>query len=69
MAQKGKRKPNFSYEERLCIVDEFGKNRSILSSKHSNTVTNTRKNAIWMDMTKKVNALNPKTTRTVQLVI
>ncbi|KAL9988924.1 hypothetical protein ACROYT_G003419 [Oculina patagonica] len=52
-----KRKPNFSVDEISVITESVQKNLETIQSKFTNTVTNKRKNEIWQQITKEVNAL------------
>ena len=62
-----KRKPNFSMNEMSVITDSVQKNLDIIQSKLTNNVTNKKKNQIWEEITKDVNAVG-KANRTVQEV-
>lgn len=52
-----KRKPNFSVDEISVITESVQRNLETIQSKFTNTVTNKRKNEIWKQITKDVNAL------------
>ena len=52
-----KRKPNFSINEMSVITDSVRKNLQIIQSKLTNNVTNKKKNQIWEEITKDVNAV------------
>ena len=62
-----KRKPNFSMNEMSVITDSVRKNLDIIQSKLTNNITNKKKNQIWEEITKNVNAVG-KANRTVQEV-
>ena len=62
-----KRKPNFSMNEMSVITDSVRKNLDIIQSKLTNNITNKKKNQIWEEITKDVNAVG-KANRTVQEV-
>ena len=62
-----KRKPNFSMNEMSVITDSVRKNLDIIQSKLTNNITNKKKNQIWEEITKDVNAAG-KANRTVQEV-
>ena len=52
-----KRKPNFSLPVVAIITEKYEENRSILTAKINNVVTNKRKNKIWESKTAAVNAV------------
>ena len=52
-----KRKPNFSVTEIATITENVQKHIDILHSKLTNTVTNKRKNDLWEEITRAVNAV------------
>ena len=54
---KRERKRNFSVDEIQLLTEEFEKNKDILESKLTNTITNKRKNNNWKDITQKINSL------------
>ena len=62
-----KRKPNFSVNEISVITESVVKNLNTIQSKLTNNVTNKKKNEIWEEITKDVNAVG-KANRTVQEV-
>ena len=56
-AEKRERKRNFSQDETRILREEFEIHKDILESKLTNTVTNSRKNAIWKSILDKINSL------------
>ena len=57
MENKRDRKRNFSMDETRILREEFEKNKDVLESKLTNTVTNSRKNEIWKAIVEKINSL------------
>ena len=62
-----KRKPNFSVSEIFATTENVQKNIDILQSKLTNAITNKKKNELWEDTTKAVNAVG-RDNRSVQEV-
>ena len=52
-----KRKPNFSVSEISAITESMQENLDILQSKLTNAITNKKKNQLWEEITKAVNAV------------
>ena len=63
-SQKQPRNRNWSTEEMEMLVELVAENYHFLYGKHSNTVTESRKSQIWLDISSKISALgvprNPK---------
>ena len=57
--KKKKNKPRFTSDELETLVTMYSKNASILTAKHSKTVTNSKKIVIWKTIANSVNAVNP----------
>ena len=55
--EKRDRKRNFSIDETRILREEFVKNKDVLESKFTNTVTNSKKNYIWKAIVEKINSL------------
>lgn len=65
----GTRNPNFSEAEIQILLDEVGKNRTVIFSKLSNIVTNNQKKKVWESICDKVNSVNTRRhVRTVEEV-
>lgn len=65
--KKRGRAANFSEAELTILGDEMAKNHKLLTSKHSDTVTNRRKQDLWQSITDSINAVS-ETRRTVKQV-
>jgi hypothetical protein len=55
--QRKKRKLNFTVSEINILTSKVEENLDIIQSKFTNSVTNQRKNKIWDNITKEVNAI------------
>lgn len=54
---KKKRKQNFTVPECTIILEQVERHLDIIRGKHSNAVTNARKQKAWQDITRSVNSL------------
>ena len=54
--KKSIRKPNFSHEEVLKLLDGVATNREMLMNKLSSEVTNKKKSAVWRFISTSVSA-------------
>ena len=52
-----KRKPNFSVNEIAVITENVEMNLATIQSKLTNNITNKKKNEVWEDITRAVNAV------------
>ena len=66
-AKARKRKPCFSVSEISATTDSVQENLDILQSKLTNAITNKKKNQLWEEITKAVNAVG-RANRSVQEV-
>jgi hypothetical protein len=55
--QRKKRKLNFTVTEIDTLTSKVHENLDVLQSKLTNAITNQRKNKIWDDVTKEINAI------------
>ena len=55
------RKNNFSADELICLRENYTKQREMLQSKFTNSLTNKMKNDAWKEITSSVNALGVET--------
>ncbi len=55
--QRKKRKLNFTVSEINILTSKVEENLDIIQSKFTNSVTNQRKNKLWDNITKEVNAI------------
>ena len=55
--QRKKRKLNFTVSEINILTSKVEENLDVLQSKFTNSVTNQRKNKIWDDITREINAV------------
>lgn len=66
---KRKRKPNWSQEEMLLLVNSISDRRLVVNGRFKPTLTHKDKKEAWMEITKNINGMNPLTTpRTVEEV-
>lgn len=68
MLESRKRKPFFTGTETLFLVEQFEKQKEILTAKFCSTETNRRKNEIWTEITVGLHLRNPNVKRTVREV-
>ncbi len=67
--EKRKRKPNWTKEENMVLLEEYGKPKNIFQSKFNPAVTNTLKHNMWQEITDKINVRNLALRRSVDEVI
>lgn len=65
---KKRRKPNWSQEETLLLVNIISDKRLILNGKFRPSLTHRDKREAWLAITSIVNGMNPLTQRTVEEV-
>ncbi|XP_023213532.1 myb/SANT-like DNA-binding domain-containing protein 4 [Centruroides vittatus] len=61
---KRHRKPNFTEQEKMIVLEEFEKCRNILHARSCDGVTTDRKQAAWQSIAEKLNSYNKAVKRT-----
>ncbi|KAJ8285184.1 hypothetical protein GJAV_G00023240 [Gymnothorax javanicus] len=56
MADKRSRKPNWTKEETMILLEEYNKRKHILRSKFNPAITSIKKQQMWLEIADKINA-------------
>ena len=59
-----KRGENFTYEQRMCLIEAVRNHEKVVEDKRSDTSTNKRKHAAWEDIAKRMSANFPERPKT-----
>lgn len=56
MAERKARKPNWSEEERVILLEEYRKRKNIIKSRFDPLITASKKQRMWEEITAKINS-------------